>query len=146
MDIIAGIDIGSTNLKAVLYDLSGNVLASDSVPTERFNPYPDHPEWTVWQPEQIWGGCAAAMKEAISQINNPRDIKAVAVTGMGMDGVPVDEKGDWIYPFISWHDPRTEPQLQWWIDNIGPERSFIVCGGTLCRFNTALRLLWMAEH
>jgi xylulokinase len=146
MDYLAGIDIGSTTLKAVLYDLTGNVVASGSRPTERYNPYPDHPEWTVWQPEQIWGGCAAAMKDAVAQVDDPRYIKAVAVTGMGMDGVPIDEQGNWLYPFISWHDPRTAPQLDWWIKNIGPERSFGVGGGTLWRFNTALRLLWMTEH
>ncbi len=146
MDYLAGIDLGSTNLKCVVYDLAGNVIASGARPTERFNPYPDHPEWTVWQPEQIWGGTAAAISEAVSQLKDPGSIKAVAVTGMGMDGVPVDEKGNWLYPFISWHDPRTESQLRWWQEHVGAEQSFRVGGNTLWRFSTALRLLWMAEH
>jgi xylulokinase len=65
---------------------------------------------------------------------------------MGMDGLPVDEQGRWLYPFISWHDPRTEEQLHWWESQIGAERTFCISGNTLWRFNTALRLLWMAEH
>jgi xylulokinase len=146
MDYIAGIDLGSTSLKCVIYDLTGNVVASGSRATERYNPYPDHPDWTVWQPEQIWGGAAAAVKEAVGKLTNPHQIKAVAVTGMGMDGVPMDEQGNWLYPFISWHDPRTETQLQWWEKNIGVEETFRIGGNTLWRFNTALRLLWMAEH
>jgi xylulokinase len=146
MDYLAGIDLGSTSLKCVIYDLSGNVVASGSRPTERYNPYPDHPEWTIWRPEQIWGGTAAAMREAIAKLDDPRKIKAVAVTGMGMDGVPVDEQGNCLYPFISWHDPRTESQLQWWEKNIGADNTFRIGGNTLWRFNTALRLLWMAEH
>jgi xylulokinase len=146
MDYIAGIDLGSTSLKCVIYDLAGNVVASGSRATERYNPYPDHPDWTVWQPEQIWGGAAAAVKEAVCKLANPHQIKAVAVTGMGMDGVPMDEQGNWLYPFISWHDPRTETQLQWWEKNIGVEETFRIGGNTLWRFNTALRLLWMAEH
>ncbi len=146
MDYLAGIDLGSTSLKCVIYDLDGNVVASGTRPTERFNPYPDHPEWTVWQPEQIWGGTADAIKEAVTQLENPGNIKAVAVTGMGMDGVPIDEGGSWLYPFISWHDPRTEAQLHWWEKHIGAEKSFRVGGNTLWRFSTALRLLWMAEH
>ena len=146
MDYLAGIDLGSTSLKCVIYDLAGNVIASGSRATERYNPYPDHPDWTVWQPEQIWGGAAAAMKEAVAKLDNPHQIKAVAVTGMGMDGVPVDEQGSWLYPFISWHDPRTEAQLQWWEKHIGVEETFHTGGNTLWRFNTALRLLWMAEH
>ncbi len=146
MDYLAGIDLGSTSLKCVIYDLDGNVVACATRPTQRYNPYPNHPEWTVWQPEQIWGGAAAATREAITQLDDPRFIKAVAVTGMGMDGVPIDEMGKWLYPFISWHDPRTEAQLHWWVENIGAEKSFRVGGNTLWRFSTALRLLWMAEH
>ena len=72
MDYLAGIDLGSTSLKCVIYDLDGRVVARGARPTERCNPYPDHPEWTVWQPEQIWGGTAAAMKDAIAQLDDPR--------------------------------------------------------------------------
>jgi xylulokinase len=143
---LAGIDLGSTSLKCVIYDLAGNVVASGTRPTEQFHPNPDRPEWTVWQPEQIWGGTAAAMKDAVAQLDDPRDIKGVAVTGMGMDGLPVDEAGNWLYPFISWHDPRTEPQLQWWQNYIGAQVTFGTGGNTLWPFSTALRLLWMAEH
>ncbi|HUS94449.1 MAG TPA: FGGY family carbohydrate kinase [Patescibacteria group bacterium] len=146
MNYLAGIDLGSTSLKCIIYDLAGNVVASGSRLTEQHHPDPNHPDWTVWQPEQIWGGTAAAMKEAVQQLDDPRHIKAVAVTGMGMDGVPIDEDGNWLYPFISWHDPRTEPQLGWWEENIGAEKSFRIGGNTLWRFSTALRLLWMAEH
>jgi xylulokinase len=143
---LAGIDLGSTSLKCVIYDLAGNVVASGTRPTEQFHPNPDRPEWTVWQPEQIWGGTAEAMKDAVAKLDDARDIKAVAVTGMGMDGLPVDEKGAWLYPFISWHDPRTEPQLRWWQSNIGAQVTFGTGGNTLWPFSTALRLLWMAEH
>jgi sugar (pentulose or hexulose) kinase len=146
MDYLMGIDLGSTSLKAIIYDLEGNLVAGGSRPTEKFNPNPEHPEWTVWQPEQIWGGTADAMKEAVSQLKDPKQIKGVAVTGMGMDGVPVDKDGHWLYPFISWHDPRTAPQLSWWEEHVGAEKNFSIGGNTLWRFSTAFRLLWMAEH
>jgi len=141
-----GIDLGSTSLKAVVYDLDGNVLARGSRPTERFHPDAEHPEWTVWQPEQIWGGTAAAIREAVSGLDDPGHIQAVAVTGMGMDGVPVDDAGRWLYPFISWHDPRTVPQLEWWKENVGAEKVFSIGGNPLWAINSALRILWMAEN
>jgi xylulokinase len=146
MSYLAGIDLGSTTLKAVIYDLAGNVVASASRPTEQVHPDTAHPEWTVWLPDQIWGGSAAAMQEAVAQLDDPRRVKGVAVTGMGMDGVPVDEEGQWLYPFISWHCPRTQPQFDWWSEHITAEKTFAVGGNTLWRFSTALRLLWMAEH
>ena len=146
MDYLAGIDLGSTSIKAIIYDLSGNAVASASRPTERFNPYPEHPDWAIWKPEQIWGGVCESLKEAVEQIDDPGNVKGVAVTGMGMDGVPIGKDGKWLYPFISWHCPRTEPQHKWWMENIGPEKQFEVGGNQIWVFNTALRLLWMAEN
>ncbi len=146
MDYLVGIDLGSTSLKAVIYDTDGNAVAGGARPTERFNPDPDHPDWTVWQPQQIWNGTAEALREAVGQIDDPSYIKAVAVTGMGMDGVPIAEDGTWLYPFISWLDPRTQPQLQWWLDNIGAEKTFSIGGNPVWAINAALRIRWMAEN
>ncbi|HEX9117155.1 MAG TPA: FGGY family carbohydrate kinase, partial [Anaerolineae bacterium] len=146
MEYLVGIDLGSTTLKAVVYDRLGRVVASGCRPTGRYHPDPAHPEWTVWQPEQIWGGTAEALREALAGLDDLSAIRGVAVTGMGMDGVPVDRLGRWLYPFISWHCPRTQPQYDWWVKNIGAERTFAIGGNVLWRFSTALRLLWMAEN
>ena len=146
MAYLVGIDLGSTSLKAVVYDLAGNVAAKASRATERFNPDPEHPDWAIWKPEQIWGGTAEALKEAVAQLDDPAEIKAVAVTGMGMDGVPIDAAGNWLYPFISWHCPRTAPQHEWWLEHVGAEKQFAISGNPVWGINTALRLLWMREH
>jgi len=146
MDLLVGIDLGSTSLKAVVYDLDGNSVASGTRPTERFHPNPDHPEWTVWQPEQIWQGTAAAIQDAVARLEDPRRIRAASVTGMGMDGVPVDEKGRWLYPFISWHDPRTVPQLEWFRKTIGVPKVFSIGGNPLWAINSVLRILWVKEN
>ena len=146
MNYLLGVDVGSTNLKAIIYDLQGNAVAKASGPTQRFNPYPENPEWAVWKPEQIWTGIADAIKQVTSQVDNSTDIKALAVTGMGMDGVPIDKNGKWLYPFISWHCPRTVPQQTWWIENIGQDKQFSICGNQIWTFNTALRLMWMREN
>ena len=134
MDYLLGIDVGSTNLKAFVYDAEGNAVAQGSRPTERFNPYQEHPEWAIWNPEQIWGGIAESIKEAVAQIENASDVKGVAVTGMGMDGVPIGKDGTWLYPFISWHCGRTEPQQQWWLENVGAEKQFSLCGNQIWVF------------
>ncbi len=146
MEYLVGIDLGSTSLKAIIYDRDGRAVAGGSRPTERFYPNPDQPEWTVWEPAQIWEGAAAAARDAVAQLDNPRDIKGVAVTGMGMDGLPVDEQGTWLYPLISWHDPRTAPQFEWWKENITVEKVFSIGGNPLWPINSALRILWMAEN
>lgn len=145
MSYLLGIDVGSTNLKAVLFDTGGRVVAKGEVPTECFHPDPAHPDWAVWQPEQIWSGIAQSVR-AVTASAVGGEILGVTVTGMGMDGVPIDKAGKWLYPFISWHCPRTAPQLAWWLEHIGADEQFARGGNQLWTFNTALRLRWMREH
>ncbi|MCF7973925.1 MAG: hypothetical protein K9N55_08925 [Phycisphaerae bacterium] len=145
MDYLMAIDLGSTSLKAVIYDLDGNRIASASRPTEKTTPE-GHPEWVIWEPDQIWHGAAAAAKEAMSVIDDPAWVKAVAVTGMGMDGVPIDQEGHHLYPFISWHDPRTAAQAEWWDKHIGAEKTFSIAGFPTWAITAAMRILWMKEH
>ncbi len=146
MDYLVGIDLGSTNLKAIVYDTTGRVVTRASRTTQRFNPDPARPQWAIWKPGQIWGGVAESLREAIGQLDDPSRIRGVAVTGMGMDGVPLDAQGRWLYPFISWHCPRTEPQYKWWLEHVGAEKQFAVGGNQLWVFNTVLRILWMMEN
>lgn len=146
MELLLGIDVGSTNLKAGAYDLQGNSVAMAGEPTGLFHPDPEHPDWATWDPEQIWSGVAGCIRKVVSEIRDASRIKALAVTGMGMDGVPIGDDGKWLYPFISWHCPRTAPQQKWWIENIGPQRQFAIGGDPIWTFNTALRLMWMKEN
>ena len=146
MEYLMGIDLGSTSLKAIVYDLDGKLVAGGARPTEVRHDDADHPDWAVWRPEEIWSETAAACREAVSQIDEPARIKGVAVTGMGMDGVPMDSGGKWLYPFISWHCPRTAPQQQWWLENIGAEKTFGITGNPVWAINSALRILWMREN
>ncbi len=146
MDYLVGIDLGSTNLKAIVYDADGHTMAQASRPTQRFHPDSGHPKWAVWQPQQIWDGVCQSLQEAIGQLDDRSRIRGVAVTGMGMDGLPLDREGRWLYPFISWHCPRTEPQYHWWLERFGAEEQFAVGGNQIWVFNTALRLRWMAEN
>lgn len=145
MNYLMAIDLGSTSLKAVIYDLDGNLISSSSRPTEKITP-DGHPDWVIWDPDQIWQGAAAAAKEAVGAIDDAAQIKAVAVTGMGMDGVPIDTAGQHLYPFISWHDSRTTPQSEWWNKQIGAEKTFAVTGFPTWPMTAAMRILWVKQH
>jgi xylulokinase len=58
----------------------------------------------------------------------------------------VDEQGQWLYPFISWHDSRTTPQHRWWQEQIGAAKVFSIGGNPLWPINSALRILWLREN
>ncbi len=146
MDYLVGVDLGSTSLKAIVYEPSGRAVARASRPTERRYPDAEHSDWAVWQPEEIWGGVCQSLREVVGQLDRPGSIRGVAVTGMGMDGVPIAPDGSWLYPFISWHCPRTLPQQRWWQEAIGPEKQFSTSGSQLWHIYAGMRLRWMREH
>ncbi len=146
MSYVMGIDLGSTSLKAIIFDLEGRTIASASRPTELSHLDPEHPTWASWEPELIWSGTAAAVREAVEKCGKPNQIKGVAVTGFGMDGLPMDKDGQWLYPFISWHCPRTEPQSRQFSHEVGASNIFSVSGKQVLAIDTIYRLIWMKEN
>jgi xylulokinase len=146
MDFLLGIDVGSTSMKAAIYDLDGNVVAQSSQPTQSVANDPEHPNWQVFLPDDIWNGIARAIKGAVDQIDSADFIKAAAVTGLGADAVPLDERGEPVYPFINWLCTRTAAQFDWWLENIGLEKTFEVTGWQPFVWSTVLRFLWLQQN
>lgn len=146
MSYIMGIDLGSMSLKAVIYDLEGNLVSLGVCLNEVAFMDPEHPHWAFWDPDKIWSGVSAAIRQALSGIADSLLIKGIAVTGMGMDGLPVDKEGKWLYPFISWQCKRTQPQYRQWLENVGREKIFHKSGKQMLVFDTVYRLMWMKEN
>ena len=146
MDYLLGIDVGSTSMKALVYDLDGNVISRGSHPTESIANDPDHPNWQVYLPDHIWDGIASAIRDAVSQIGPQNRITAATVTGLGADAVPLDEHGEPVYPFINWICTRTTPQFERWVENVGLERTFQISGWQPFIWSTALRFIWLKEN
>ncbi len=146
MSYLMGIDLGSTSTKAVIYDTEGNIAAFADRPTEVAHLDSEHPAWAFWEPEKIWNSTVSAIQEAVEKIYSASEIKGLAVTGMGMDGLPIDEHGKWLYPFISWLCPRTEPQSRAWSEKVGPENIFNISGKQVLPIDTVYRLIWMQEN
>ncbi len=139
------IDLGSTSIKAVVFEPNGKLVSSASRPTEKIIPQ-ENSSWVVWDPEQIWTGVCEASREALSTLDNKTNIRGIAVTGMGMDGIPVDEDGSPLYPFISWHDTRTNPQAKQWKESIGELNSYEITGFPAWHMMSVMRMQWMEKH
>ncbi len=146
MDYLLGIDVGSTSMKALVYDLDGNVISQGSRPTVSVANDPNHPNWQVYWPEHIWDGISSAIHDAVSKLDDPSYIRAAAVTGLGADAVPLDEYGEPVYPFINWICTRTAPQYDWWLENVGLNQTFQVSGWQPFVWSTVLRFMWLKEN
>jgi xylulokinase len=149
MDLLLGIDIGSTSIKANIYDVKGRLVSGGSRPTVLSHPDKEHPNWSVWEPDIIWNAVKDSIKSAIEKLDTEylkNSIRSVAVTGFGMDGVPIDKAGNWLYPFISWHCPRTEEQCYRWSNFVGTDVIFSISGKQVMPIDTVYRILWIREN
>ena len=146
MSLLLGLDIGSTSIKANIYNEKGKLVSGGSRPTDLFHPDKQHPNWAIWDPDNIWQAVRDSISEALKKTDSKNDVKAISVTGFGMDGVPVDKNGKWLYPFISWHCPRTEEQCNKWSNFIGAENIFMISGKQVMPIDTVYRILWVKEN
>lgn len=146
MAYLMGIDLGSTTIKAIVYDERGNVISSGSQPTPLTYDHANQPAWCVWEPKRIWDNVVYAILEATSKIVDTEEIAALAVTGFGMDGLPLDRDGLPLYPMISWHCPRTIPQYTEFTQRIGTKNIFQRTGKSAQHIDSIYRMIWMKEN
>lgn len=141
--LILGIDLGTTSTKAVAYDPRGHMVATAAMPTTTHYP---RPLWAYFEPEELWGAAASAVRSVVDQIGNPARIRSVAVASFAEAGVPVDANGQPTYYTIAWFDRRTIPQADWLLEHIGEQRLFERSGLALQPIFTLCKLLWMKEN
>ncbi len=146
MPYLMGIDIGSTSIKAVIYDETGNTISKGSRGTPLTHDDPAHPSWCVWEPERLWDATADAIREAVCRLPDTGAIRGVAVTGFGMDGLPINKVGNALYPMISWHCPRTEGQASRFSNCMGRDEIFRLTGKQAMHIDSIYRMMWIKEN
>src|SRR5680860_211382 len=140
---LIGVDVGSTNIKAAVYDIQGQSVAHASVPT--ITHYPQ-PLWAYYDPEELWDSVCAVIREAVTSLDDPRRITGIAVASVAEAGIPVDRGGYPAYDAIAWFDRRTIPQMEWLAKTIGEDTLFSVTGLSLQPIFSLCKLLWIRDH
>ncbi|MEA2526617.1 MAG: hypothetical protein QOF73_3844, partial [Thermomicrobiales bacterium] len=141
--LLIGLDIGSTNVKAVVYEPDGRTVASASVPTVTHYP---RPTWAFYRPDELWARAVQVLREAIADVDDPRRIAGIAVASMAEAGVPLDRHGHPTYDAIAWFDRRTIPQRDWLGRAIGEDMLFARTGLSLQPIWSLCKLLWIKEN
>ncbi|MDP9366993.1 MAG: FGGY family carbohydrate kinase, partial [Chloroflexota bacterium] len=141
--LLVGVDVGTTNVKAVVYEPDGGAVAVAVVPTPTHYP---RPSWAFYRPDELWAQTVKALREALAKVDDPRRVAGIAITSMGEAGVPVDVAGDPTFDAIAWFDTRTEPQVAWLEREIGREALFATTGLSLQPIWSLCKLLWLREN
>lgn len=100
-----GFDLGTTNVKAVVVDSDGSVIATGSSPVDRFAT----PDGGIEQDiEQIWDAARKAIRQATSGLDAAA-IRSVGVSSQGGSLQILDAEEQPVGRVISWLDSRGAP-------------------------------------
>jgi sugar (pentulose or hexulose) kinase len=144
-DLLLAIDNGTQSLKALIFDLEGNLLAKESA---SFKPYfSRHPGWAEQDPEVFWESLCLACRRLLEKNSSYRErIAGVALTTQRGTVINLDKNGKPLRPAIVWLDQRKTHGL----GPLGGLWGFIFAitnlTGTINYFRAEAEANWIKTH
>ncbi|MBA3245580.1 MAG: xylulokinase [Actinobacteria bacterium] len=136
MSALAGLDVGTSGVKALALSPAGDVVARAEHAYPLSTP---HPDWAEQDPEDWWRAAQAALAEL-------DDFGSLGVSGQMHGLVVLDENGSVLRPAILWNDQRTTAECAEIEERIGLERLLELTGNRALTGFTAPKLLWLRTH
>jgi sugar (pentulose or hexulose) kinase len=115
-ELLAGLDVGTTSVKALLLSTEGEEVAIGRAPTRWARA--EHGVET--SAESIVDAAQNALRDALAKVPGERVI-ALGVASMAEAGVLVDVHDVPLAPVIAWHDQRDEQQLDDLVAQLGAD-------------------------
>jgi sugar (pentulose or hexulose) kinase len=104
-DLILAIDNGTQSVRALLFDLRGNLVAKSRVAIEPY--FSEQPGWAEQHPAYFWESLCQACRQLWAQADVSKEaIKGVALTTQRSTVVNVDRDGQPLRAAIVWLDQR----------------------------------------
>ncbi|WP_258029966.1 FGGY family carbohydrate kinase, partial [Pectobacterium odoriferum] len=135
-----GIDLGTSGVKAILLDETGEVVASHSAALNISRP---HPLWSEQAPEDWWQATEQAL-QALAATHNLRAVKALGLTGQMHGATLLDTRQNILRPAILWNDGRSAAQCRTLEQQVPTSRQ--ITGNLMMPGFTAPKLKWVQEN
>lgn len=137
-----GLDLGTSELKALLLSESHDVVATAGSPLSVSRP---HPGWSEQHPDQWW----TALEDVMAQLaaREPGALGRVAAIGLSgqMHGaVLLGENDRVLRPAILWNDGRSAAECEAMVE--AEPRAPQIAGNLVMPGFTAPKLLWVRRH
>ena len=141
--VFLGIDVGTSGVKAILVDESGDVVA---LATHALSLATPEPGWAEQHPEDWWRATIAATRAVLEQ-RPGNSVRAVGISGQMHSSVFLDTHGAVIRPALLWCDGRTTAETSEITQRVGGERQLgvLACNPALEGF-TLPKVLWLRNH
>jgi xylulokinase len=132
-----GIDLGTSELKAILMDVDGSVLAHAGV---RLSVSRRHSGWSEQAPEDWWQACLQALAQLREHAAFAR-VACIGLSGQMHGAVLLGKDNRVLYPAILWDDARAVAQAAQLGSGFADTTGSLPMAGL-----TAPKLLWLQQH
>lgn len=117
MTLLLGIDIGTTSVKAGVFDAEGRCLGIVRRDYVLQTPEVDYVELDA---ENYWQATCMVVREVLQQGSiNPYQVVGIGVSSQGETFIPVDAAGNPLHPAIVWLDNRARQEAQFLDQKLG---------------------------
>ncbi len=143
IELLLGLDIGTSAVKAVLVHTDGSVNASASAPLTLSTP---RPGWAEQHPDDWWEAATSAIRDVLAK-RPEADVRAVGISGQMHSSVFLDANAQVIRPALLWCDGRTTAECEEITARAGGEANLRewVRNPALEGF-TLPKILWLRTH
>jgi xylulokinase len=138
-EIVVGLDVGTSAVKAVALGLDGRVIASHEAAYPLAVPKPG---WAEQDPEDWW----RAAEEALAAVTAAGDPLGIGLSGQMHGLVALDRADRVIRPAILWNDQRTAVECEEIAERVGERKLIALTGNRALTGFTAPKLMWMRTH
>jgi len=145
MSLFLGIDAGTTELKAALFTIDGELLGVDR---QEYQLITSPNSWIELNPEVYWNACCAAVRNVVAQAQvPPGDIASLAISSQAETLIPVDEAGRPTRHAIVWLDNRATEEAELIGREFSAEEVFHVTGQPeITPTWPACKILWIRRN
>jgi xylulokinase len=139
-----GLDLGTTGVRALIIDGTGQVLGAATAEQPLSSPAPG---WMEQNPEDWWQATCLAVRSVLEHTGlRGADVAAIAASGQMHGATLLDQAGAVVRPCILWNDQRSVEQCAWINETVGEDRLRAIAGNIALAGFTAPKLLWVREH
>ncbi len=137
-----GVDLGTSSVKLILMDESGQIHGSVSREYPLFFPQPG---WSEQNPQDWYKESVEGLKELLKDVDKSQ-VAGVSFGGQMHGLVILDENDEVIRPAILWNDGRTQKQVDYLNNEIGKETLSKYTANIAFAGFTAPKILWIKEN
>jgi xylulokinase len=145
VDLLVGIDIGTSGSKGVLVRPDGTIVARSERSHELSLPKPG---WAEHDAEKVWWADTVAIsREMTAAAASQGRIAGICVSGIGPCLLPTDLDGQPLRPAILYGiDTRAGDEIEDLTRRYGAERILERCGSALSSQAVGPKVLWLSRH